>query len=259
MIKESFLCLSEFNSSRSGEYVLPHSSTLEAPFESSSKASSRSSASLSTSNLTLKRCVSSCYLSADLPCGSRTSRRSPRLPKRSSRAADARSSATACADGPSAMSMSQRMDTTCLNAPGATGQQHARSSAERAAANTTERAHTDAGPRTTALRKTGILTTTEQLWLSGRRPHGTPFIFQRLSCQLRYAPYGCFAKARPARPTSTCLRSHQLRRTLSSGSIIAQTKNTRCHALCCKGRLEESCCRHSNAPHPRATRAVMNG
>lgn len=118
---------------------------------------------------------------------------------------------------------------------------------------------TNAGPRTTAPRRASILTTTEQLWLLDRRSYGAPFIFQRLSCQLRYAPHGCFAKSRPARPTSTCLRSHQLRRTLPSGSIIAQTKNTRCHALCCTGRLEESCCRQSNAPHPRATRAVMNG
>lgn len=133
--------MSEFNSSRSGEYVLLYSSALEAPLESSSKASSRFSASLSTSNLTLKRYVSSCYLSADLPCGSRTSRRSPRLPERSSRAADAHSSAPPCADIPPAMSMSQRVGTTYLDAPGATGQQHPRSRAERAAANTTEKAH----------------------------------------------------------------------------------------------------------------------
>lgn len=44
-----------------------------------------------------------------------------------------------------------------------------------------KRRTTDAGPRTTAPRKTSIPTTTEQSSILGRRPHGRLFTFQGLS------------------------------------------------------------------------------
>lgn len=44
-----------------------------------------------------------------------------------------------------------------------------------------KRRTTDAGPRTTAPRKTCIPTTTEQLQLLGRRPHGRLLLFRDLA------------------------------------------------------------------------------
>ena len=44
-----------------------------------------------------------------------------------------------------------------------------------------KRRTTDAGPRTTAPRKTSIPTTTEQLQLLGRRPHGRLLLFRDLA------------------------------------------------------------------------------
>lgn len=102
-----------------------------------------------------------------------------------------------------------------------------------------KRRTTDAGPRTTAPSKTRILTTTEQLWLLDRRPYGAPFNSQRLSCQLRYAAHGRFAKARPACLTAIRLRSRPVRRTPSSGSLIAQTKrHTVPWGVCSRGAAQ---------------------
>ncbi len=39
-----------------------------------------------------------------------------------------------------------------------------------------------------------------------------------------HAAHGCFVKARPARPTSTRLRSRRARQPPSGGSIVAKTK-----------------------------------
>lgn len=50
------------------------------------------------------------------------------------------------------------------------------------------------------------------------------FTFQGLSSQLRHAAHGRFVKARPARPTSTHLRSRRAHLSPSGGSIVAQTK-----------------------------------
>ena len=75
----------------------------------------------------------------------------------------------------------------------------------------------------TAPRKTSIPTTTEQLQLSGSARMGA-FTFQGLSSQLRHAAHGRFVKARPARPTSTHLRSRRAHLSPSGGSIVAQTK-----------------------------------
>lgn len=75
----------------------------------------------------------------------------------------------------------------------------------------------------TAPRKTSIPTTTEQLQLLGSARMGA-FTFQGLSSQLRHAAHGRFVKARPARPTSTHLRSRRAHLSPSGGSIVAQTK-----------------------------------
>lgn len=55
-------------------------------------------------------------------------------------------------------------------------------------------------------------------------PAWAPFTFQGLSCELRHAAHGRFVKARPARPTSTRLRSRRAHQSPSGGSIVAQTK-----------------------------------
>ena len=55
-------------------------------------------------------------------------------------------------------------------------------------------------------------------------PAWAPFTFQGLSCELRHAAHGRFVKARPARPTSTRLRSRSARQPQSGSSIVAQTK-----------------------------------
>ena len=52
-------------------------------------------------------------------------------------------------------------------------------------------------------------------------PAWAPFTFQGLSWQLRRAAHGCFVKARPARPTSTRLRSCRAHQSPSGGSIVA--------------------------------------
>ena len=117
------------------------------------------------------------------------------------------------------------MGTIYPGAPGATGRQvRARSLAEHATLNTTEEAndrcrtsddstaedeHSDHNRTTPAIRQA---------------PTWAPFTFQRLSCQLSNASHCRFVEARPARPTSTRLRSRHARDAPSGGSIVAHTK-----------------------------------
>ena len=162
------------------------------------------------------------------------------------------------------MSVSQQMGTIYQGAPGATGRQaRARSLAEHATSNTTEEAndrcrtpddstaedeHSDHNRTTPATRQA---------------PARAPFAFQGLSCQLRRAAHGRFVKARPARPTSTRLRSRHAPQAPSGGSIVAQTKRhtVPCGVLarCRTGRLEEPWHAQPNAPRPRATKIAANG
>ena len=117
------------------------------------------------------------------------------------------------------------MGTIYPGAPGATGwQARVRSLAEHATSNTTEEAngrcrtpddsaaedeHSDHNRTTPAIRQA---------------PAWAPFTFRGPSCELSHTAYGRFAKARPARPTSTRLRPRRTRRAPSGGSIVAQTK-----------------------------------
>lgn len=117
------------------------------------------------------------------------------------------------------------MGTIYPGAPGATGRQvRARPLAEHATLNTTEEAndrcrtsddstaedeHSDHNRTTPAIRQA---------------PTWAPFTFQRLSCQLSNASHCRFVEARPARPTSTRLRSRHARDAPSGGSIVVQTK-----------------------------------
>lgn len=162
------------------------------------------------------------------------------------------------------MSVSQRMGTIYQGAPGATGRQaRARSLAEHATSNTTEEAndrcrtpddstaedeHSDHNRTTPATRQA---------------PAWAPFTFQGLSWQLSHAAHGRFVKARPARPTSTRLRSRRARQSPSGGSIVAQTKRHRvsCGVLarCRTGRLEEPWHAQPDAPRPREAKIGTNG
>ena len=162
------------------------------------------------------------------------------------------------------MSVSQRMGTIYQGAPGATGRQaRARSLAEHATSNTTEEAndrcrtpddstaedeHSDHNRTTPATR---------------RAPAWAPFTFLRISWQLRRTAHGRFVEARPARPTSTRLRSRRAHQAPSGGSIVAQTKRDTVPrgepARCRTGRLEEPWHARPNATRPRATRAATNG
>lgn len=162
------------------------------------------------------------------------------------------------------MSLSQRMGTIYPGAPGATGRQaRERSLAEHATSNTTEEAndrcrtpddstaedeHSDHNRTTPATRQA---------------PAWVPFTFQGLSCELRHAAHGRFVKARPARPTSTRLRSCRAHQSPSGGSIVVQTKRhtVSCGVLarCRTGRLEEPWHAQPNAPRPREAEIGTNG
>ena len=179
------------------------------------------------------------------------------------RATVVRSSIPACPDAPPAISMSQRMGTIYPSAPGATGRQaRARSLAGHATSNTTEEANdrcrtpddSTAEDEHSDHNRTAPATRQAPAWAS--------FTFQGLGCQLRHASHGRFVKARPARPSSTRLRSRRARQPQSGGSIVAQTKT---HAgargriaRCRTGRLEEPWHAQPNAPRPRATKIATN-
>lgn len=123
------------------------------------------------------------------------------------------------------MSLSQRMGTIYPGAPGATGRQaRARSLAGHATSNTTEETNdrcrtpddSTAEDEHSDHNRTAPATRQAPAWAS--------FTFQGLGCQLRHASHGRFVKARPARPSSTRLRSRRARQPQSGGSIVAQTK-----------------------------------
>ncbi len=179
-------------------------------------------------------------------------------------AVDFRSSTPACPDDPPAMSMSQRMGTIYPGELGATGRQaRARSLAEHATVNTTEEANdrcrtpddSTAEYEHSDHNRTNIATRQAPAW--------APFTFQELSSQLRHAAHGRFVKARPARPTSTRLRSRHARDAPTGGSIVAQTKRDTVPrgvpARCRTGRLEKPWHTQPNAPRPRATGAATSG
>ncbi len=94
-------------------------------------------------------------------------------------------------------------------------------------------------------------------------PAWAPFTFRELSCQLRHAAHGRFVKARPARPSSTRLRSRRAHQSTSGGSIVVQTirDTVPCGVLarCRTGRLEEPWYTQPNASRPRATKIATNG
>ena len=179
-------------------------------------------------------------------------------------AVDFRSSTPACPDDPPAMSMSQRMGTIYPGELGATGRQaRARSLAEHATSITTEKTND-------RCRTTEDLTAEEKHSKHNRTniatrqaPAWAPFTFQELSSQLRHAAHGRFVKTRPARHTSTHLRSRHAREAPAGGSIVAQTKRDTVPrgvpARCRTGRLEEPWHAQPNAPRPRATGAATSG
>ena len=159
--------------------------------------------------------------------------------------------------------MFQRMGTIYQGAPGATGRQaRARSLAEHATSNTTEEANDRC--------RTPDYSTAEEKHSNQNRttpatrqaPAWAPFTFQGLSCELRRAAHGRFVKARPARPTSTHLRSRRAHLSPSGGSIVAQTKRHTASrgvpARCRTGRLEEPWHAQPDAPRPRETRTATN-
>ena len=156
------------------------------------------------------------------------------------------------------------MGTIYPGAPGATGRQaRARSLAEHATANTTEEANDRC--------RTPDDSTAEDKHSDHNRtnfdlrqaPAWAPFTFQGLSCELRHAAHGRFVEARPARPTSTRLRSRRMRRSPSGGSIVAQTKRDTVPrgvpARCRTGRLEEPWHAQPNAPRPKTARGATSG
>ena len=162
------------------------------------------------------------------------------------------------------MSVSQRMGTIYPGAPGATGRQaRARSLAEHATPNTTEEANdrcrtpddSTAEEKHSNHNRTNIAPRQAPAW--------APFTFQGLGCQLRHAAHGRFVKARPARPTSTHLRSRRAHLSPSGGSIVAQTKRHTVSrgvpARCRTGRLEEPWHTQPNAPRPREAKIGTNG
>ena len=149
-------------------------------------------------------------------------------------------------------------------APGATGRQaRARSLAEHATSNTTEEANDRCRTPDDSTAEDEHSDHNRTNIAPRQAPARAPFTFQGLSCQLRRAAHGRFVEARPARPTSTRLRSRRARRSPSGGSIVAQTKRHTVSrgvpARCRTGRLEEPWHAQPNAPRPRETRTATNG
>ena len=135
-----------------------------------------------------------------------------------------RSSAPLCPDGPPAMSMSQPMGTIYPGAPGATDRQaRTRSLAEHATSNTTEEANDRCRTPDDSTAEEKHSNQNRTIPATRQAPARAPFAFRGLSCQLRRTAHGRFVKARPARPTSTHLRSCRACQSPSGGSIVAQT------------------------------------
>ena len=117
------------------------------------------------------------------------------------------------------------MGTIYPDAPGATGRPaRTRSLAEHATANTTEEANDRCRTPDDSTAEDEHSDHNRTNIAPRQAPARAPFTFQGLSCQLRRAAHGRFVKARPARPTSTHLRSCRARQAPSGGSIVAQTK-----------------------------------
>lgn len=162
------------------------------------------------------------------------------------------------------MFMFQRMGTIYPGAPGATGRQaRARSLAEHATSNTTEEANDRCRTPDDSTAEDKHFDHNRTTPATRQAPTWAPFTFQGLSRELMHAAHGCFVKARPARPTSTRLRSRRARRSPSGGSIVAQTKRHTVSrgvpARCRTGRLEEPWHAQPNVPRPREARTATNG
>lgn len=162
------------------------------------------------------------------------------------------------------MSVSQRMGTIYQGAPGATGRQaRARSLAEHATSNTTEEANDRCRTPDDSTAEDEHSDHNRTIFDPRQAPAWAPFTFLRISWQLRRTAHGRFVEARPARPTSTRLRSRRVRQAPSGGSIVAQTKRHTVSrgvpARCRTGRLEEPWHAQPNAPRPRATRTATSG
>ena len=152
------------------------------------------------------------------------------------------------------------MGTIYQGAPGATGRQaRARSLAEHATSNTTEEANDRCRTPDDSTAEDEHSDHNRTIFDPRQAPAWAPFSFQGLSCLLRRAAHGRFVEARPARPTSTRLRSRRARRSPSGGSIVAQTKRHTVSrgvpARCRTGRLEEPWHAQPNAPRPREPRS----
>ncbi len=139
----------------------------------------------------------------------------------------------------------------------------ARSLAEHATSNTTEEANDRCRTPDDSTAEDEHSDHNRTIPATRQAPAWAPFAFQGLSCEPRHATHGRFVEARPARPTSTNLRSRHARQAPSGGSIVAQTKRytVSCGVLarCRTGRLEEPWQAQPNAPRPRATKIAANG
>lgn len=153
------------------------------------------------------------------------------------------------------------MGTIYPGAPGATGwQARERSLAEHATSNTTEEANDRfrTPDDSTAEEKHSNHNRTTQA--TRQVPVWAPFTFQGLSSQLRHAARGHFVKTRPARSTSTRLRSRRAPQATSGGLIVAQTKtHTGPRRRMARKDRRRSWQTRRNAPRPRASGAATNG
>ena len=160
--------------------------------------------------------------------------------------------------------MPQRMGTIYPGAPGATGRQaRARSLAEHATANTTEEANDRCRTPDDSTAEDEHSDHNRTNFDLRQAPAWAPFTFQGLCCELRRAAHDRFVEARPARPTSTRLRSRRARQPPSGGSIVARAKRDAVPrgvpARCRTGRLEERWHAQQNAPRPRTTGDATSG
>lgn len=156
------------------------------------------------------------------------------------------------------------MDTIYPGASGATGRQALeRSLAEHATSNTKEETNDRCRTPDDSTAEDEHSDYNRTNFDPRQAPAWAPFAFRGLGCQLRRTAHVRFVKARPARPTSTHLRSRQTRQSPSGGSIVAQTKRDTVPrgvpARCRTGRLEEPWHAQQDAPRPRATGAATSG
>lgn len=120
--------------------------------------------------------------------------------------------------------VSQRMGTIYLGALGATDRQALeRSLAEHATSNTKEETNDRCRTPDDSTAEDEHSDHNRTSFDPRQAPARAPFAFRGLSCQLRRTAHVRFVKARPARPTSTHLRSCRACQSPSGGSIVAQT------------------------------------